>query len=144
MILKNLYKEGPELLRFPAEIAKYAAIGSRYWNIDHPKIARITAVLNALADRQRQQRLSADNSRVVHYLTSNTFYGFLVPSRMSGDTLALEVPNRLLDIAEKEGLGYAEHLLPADFLPGTVGEYMNPYHYDLNKWKIRGKGLGRI
>ena len=144
MIFRSLYRESPELLRFPANVAKYAAIGSRYWNIDHPKIAKIVAVLNELADRERQQSLSADSAREIHYLTSNRYYGHLVPSRKSGDTLALEVPNRLLDVAEKEGLPHAGRLLPSDFLPGTVEMYENPYHYELTGWKIRGTGLGRI
>lgn len=80
---------------------------------------------------------------MVLYLTSNTFYGYLVPSRMSGVRLALEVPNRLLDVAEEEGLAHAEHLVPSDFVPGTVEGYQNPYHYDLRGWKSRGTGLGQ-
>jgi hypothetical protein len=111
--------------------------------MDHPKIKAIVAVLTELADRKRQQRLSTDGARVVHYLASTTFYGYTVPSRKSGRTLALEVPNRLLDVAVKEGLPHAERLLPSDFLPGTVEAYENPYHYDLTGWKIRGTGLGQ-
>jgi len=142
-LMKNLYREAPEVLRFPASIAKYAAMGSRYWNINHPKIVRIIAVLTELQERRRQERLSADKLRKVSYLTSNSYYGYLVPSRKSGITLALEVPNRLLALAKEEGLAPADDLVPADFFPGTIDGYENPYHYDLSGWKTTGTGLGR-
>jgi hypothetical protein len=90
-----------------------------------------------------QKRLSEDRFKLVSYLRSNAFYGYTVPSRKSGSTLALEVPNRLLDVAEGEGLAHAEHLVPDDFVPGTVDEYENPYHYDLSGWDSRGAGLGK-
>jgi hypothetical protein len=139
----NFYEDGPELLRFPTSASKYAAIGSRYWNINHPKITKIVAVLGELTERHRQQRLSLDNARVFEYVTSKTFIGYVVPSRKSGDTLAMQVPNRLLDLAEKVGLPIAERLLPGDFFPGSIGTYENPYHYSLAKWGAAETGLGQ-
>lgn len=141
--LKGLYDAAPEVLRFPGSLGQYAAIGSRYWNINHPKIAGIVAALIELKGRMRQQRLSADRVRMVSYVASSTFYGYVVPSRISGARLAIEVPNRLLDVAEEEGLIHAEHLVPSDFFPGTVEGYQNPYYYDVGGWKHRGTGLGR-
>ena len=142
-VLKSLYEAAPEVLRFPVSLADYAAIGSRYWNIGHPKIAKTIALLIELSNRLRQRRLSAETLRKIRYLTSTSFYGFTVPSRMSGARLALEVPNRLLDIADEEGLGRAERFMTSDFYPGTVGAYQNPYHFDRSGWKTHGTGLGQ-
>ena len=142
-VLRSLYREAPEVLRFPVAVERYAAIGSRYWNCGHPKIGRIISALTGLKNRQRAQMLSPDRSRAVSYLTSNTFYGYVVPSRMADVTLAIEVPNRLLDIAEEEGLACSDRLVPSDFLPGTVEGYSNPYHYSLRGWEHRGTNLGR-
>lgn len=141
--LKRLYGEAPEVLQFPRSMAQYAAFGSRYWNIDHPKITGILAVLAKLMDRRRLHRLSADCERVVSHLTSHTFYGYVVPARFARVDLAVEVPNRLLEVSKKEGLPCAEHLVPEDFVPGTIEKYQNPYHYDLQKWKKPGTGLGQ-
>lgn len=141
--LKKLYDGAPEVLQFPGSMAQYAAFGSRYWNIDHPKITGILAVLTKLMDWRKLHRLSADGERVVSHLTSNKFYGYVVPARYAGINLALEVPNRLIDVAKKEGLPSAEHLVPEDFVPGTIEKYQNPYHYDLRKWKKPGMGLGQ-
>lgn len=141
--LQKLYREAPEVLQFPRSMAQYAAFGSRYWNIDHPKISRILAVLTKLMEWRRLHRLSTDGERVVSHLTSNTFYGYVVPARFARVDLALEVPNRLLDVAKKEGLPCAERLVPEDFVPGTIDKYQNPYHYDLQKWRKPGTGLGQ-
>jgi hypothetical protein len=143
IIHNKLYSEAPEVLRFPASIAKYAAVGSRYWNVDHSKIVKIISALSRLAERVRQQLLSADRSSIVSYLGSHSFYDYVVPSRLSGVTLAIELPNRLLDIAEEEGLGHADRLVPSDFLPGTIEKYDNPYGYDLRAWRVRGAGIGK-
>jgi len=141
--LKRLYGEAPEVVLFPKSIAECAAIGSVYWNIDHPKIVKIVAVLTALGDRLRQRGLSAEGMRAVRYLASHSFYGYVVPSRMSGRSLALEVPNWLLDVAEEEGLGHAERLVVGDFFPGTVEGYQFPHNHDLGEWRERGTGLGQ-
>lgn len=142
-ILKSLFGDAPEVFSFPKSVSKYAAIGSRYWNIDHPKIERIVSALTLLAQRRRENKISADRSKVISYLVSNDYYGYLVPSRKSGKTLAIELPNRLMTVAEEEGMGHAERLIPSDFVPGTIDRYENPYHYDLRAWKILGTGLGR-
>jgi hypothetical protein len=141
--LRRLYREAPEVLKFPRSLSQYAAFGSRYWNIAHPKIRGILAVLTELIDWMSVHRLSADGERVVSHLTSNSFYGFVVPARFAGVGLALDAPNRLLDVAKKEGLPSVEHLVPHDFVPGTIDGYQNPYHYDLRNWKKQGTGLGQ-
>jgi hypothetical protein len=69
--------------------------------------------------------------------------GYKVPSRLSGLTLAVELPNRLLDLAQDEGLACPERLAPSDFLPGTVEGYSNPYHYGLGAWELHDTGLGQ-
>lgn len=143
-VLKQFYGEAPEVLRFPATAERYASIGSRYWNIDHPKVAVIVRIIQSLLERHRAGMLAPGRSRIVGYLTSARFYDYTVPSRMSGATLAIELPNRLLDIAEEEGMSCSERLAPSDFLPGTVEGYRNPYHYNLRGWERRGMNLGRI
>ncbi|MDP2996378.1 MAG: ATP-binding protein [Bryobacterales bacterium] len=142
-VLKRLYRQAPEILEFPATAERYAAIGSRYWNGGHPKVAIIVRTIGSLLERDRAGMLASDRSRVVRYLTSDEFCDYIVPSRMSGATLAIELPNRLLDIAEEEGLSCSERLAPGDFLPGTVEGYGNPYRYDLRGWERRGTKLGR-
>jgi hypothetical protein len=140
--LKDLYRAAPEVLQFPASIAQHAAIGSRYWNLSHPKIVGIVVTLRDLADRFSKHALSADELKKFSHITSTAFYDYVVPSRESDVTLALEVPNRLIAIAEKEGLTHAQPLVPSDFLPGTIEGYRNPYYYDLCGWKDSGTGLG--
>jgi hypothetical protein len=132
----------PELLRFPAIAEEYAAIGSRYWNINHAKIDKIVRTITSLMNRCHEGKLSAEKSRLIKYLTSHSFYGYVVPSRLSGVTLAIDLPNRLLEIAEGEGLACSDRLAPDDFLPGTVSGYNNPYHYDLRESETRGTKLG--
>ena len=141
--LQRLYREAPEVVEFPRSLSQYAAFGSRYWNIAHPKISGMLEALTKLLDWRSVDRLSSDGERVVQYLTSNKFYGFLVPSRFAGVGLALDAPNRLLDVATKEGIPSTEHLVPHDFVPGTIDGYQNPYHYDLRSWKKRGTELGQ-
>ncbi|HWR49756.1 MAG TPA: ATP-binding protein [Bryobacteraceae bacterium] len=142
-VLKTFYDEAPEILQFPATAERYAAIGSRYWNGGHPKVAIIVRAIRSLLERHRAGMLATDRSRLVGYLTSNSFYDYTVPSRMSGRTLAIDLPNRLLDIAEEEGLSCSERLAPGDFFPSTVGRYCNPYSYDLRVWERGGTNLGR-
>ena len=141
--LKRLYGEAPDLMRFPASIARYAAIGSRYWNIEHPKIAGIVSVLKELRGRADQRQLSPDGLRALAYFTSYTFYGYVVASRHAGRRLALEVPNNLLEVAQSEGLPRADGLVVEDFLPRTLEGYRNPYYFDLSGFMERGTGLGQ-
>jgi hypothetical protein len=141
-LLKQLYREAPELLRFPEGLQHYAGFGSRYWNVENPKVSRIASTLKALADRFSKGRLSAASTKDVSIITSNGFYGYVVPARHSEKILALEVPNGLLDIAEREGLNCSDRLDPSDFFPGTVGRYENPYWLNLEGWKSRNNGLG--
>jgi hypothetical protein len=91
----------------------------------------------------REGRLSAEKSRLISYLTSSSFLGYKVASRLSGATLAIDLPNRLLEIAQSEGLAGSLRLEPNDFFPGTVAGYSNPYHYSLREWDARATGLGR-
>ncbi len=142
-VRQKLFSEAPEVLPFPQSIAQYAAFGSRYWNSNHSKISAILPVLTELMEWRRLLRLSPDGEREVSYLTSNRFYGYVVPARFSKSDLALDVPNRLLDVSEKEGLPCAVRLTPEDFVPETIKGYQNPYHYDLQKWKKPGTGLGQ-
>jgi hypothetical protein len=142
-LLKRFYDEAPEILQFPATAERYAAIGSRYWNGGHPKVALMVRTIRSLLERDHAGMLASERSRLVRYLTSTDFYGYTVASRISGVTLAIELPNRLLDIAEDEGLSCSERLAPGDFLPGTAEGYRNPYHYDLRGWQHRGGNLGR-
>jgi len=141
--LKSVFNNAPELMSFPASIEHYAAIGSRYWNVDHPKIATIVCLLKELRKRYDQRQLSREASNSLAYLTSTSFYGYLVPSRYAEQRLAIEVPNRLLEIAQKEGLACAEGLLMEDFLPGTVGVYRNPYWHDVSAFEKGFAGLGQ-
>jgi hypothetical protein len=142
-ISKKHYIDQPEVLRFPASMTEFAAMGSRYWNIDHPKIAKIIAVLMELEEATIQGRLSGGISWMVLNLMSKSADDYHVPSLMSGVRRALEVPNRLIDVAEEQGLSHAEHLVPSDFVPGTIEGYQDPHNYDLRGWKIRGTGLGQ-
>jgi hypothetical protein len=142
-VLKNLYEAAPDILNFPESIAEYAAIGSRYWNISHPKIVQVISTLTELKNRWLQQRLSANGWQRVAYLRSNQYYGYIVPSCYSDTRLALELPNHLLDIAEEEGLGHTERLVSSDFFPGTTEGYRSPHHLGHKEWQRRGTGLGQ-
>ncbi len=141
--LKAVYRDAPELLCFPPGAEQYAGIGSRYWNVGHPKVLAIVSALTGLARRLREAALPAERARLFSYLTSNSFYGYTVPSRLSGKTLAIDLPNRLLDLAQQEKFACATRLAPSDFLPGTVGGYHNPYHYALNQWEVPNTDLGQ-
>ena len=90
------------------------------------------------------KHLPTEQLKLVNYLRSDTFQGYVVPSRYSGLNLALEVPNRLLRVAKEAGLGDAEELVTQDFFPGTVNGYQNPYHYELSDWKKPGTDLGKL
>lgn len=141
--LRSLYNEAPLVLQFPQSIAQYAAFGSRYWNSDHPKIKAILPMLIKLTERWRMHPLSADAMREVSHIVSHNFYGYKVPARFTAANLGLDVPNRLLDVLQKEGLPCSERLVLEDFVPETIGKYRNPYHYDISEWKDPGTGLGR-
>jgi hypothetical protein len=142
-VLKDIYREAPDLLQFPDSLSGYAAIGSRYWNIENPKIRQIVMGLKALAEVASKRGLGYEQSTIFSYLRGTAFQGYVVASRYSGANLALEVPNRLLTVARSTGLTDVEGLLPTDFLPGTTDGYQNPYHYDLSGWKKTGTGLGK-
>lgn len=144
MALRRLYRDAPELLRFPKAAKGFAAFGSRYWDIENPKIAKIVSAFNALAHRLENGSLSTKSLRAISSVTSNSFYGYTVGSRKANVTLAIELPNRLLDIAEEEGLSCSERLTQTDFYPGTVGKYQYPGWYKLEGWRVSGTGLGRI
>lgn len=141
--LKAVYRDAPELLSFPPEAEQYAAIGSRYWNVNHPKILTMVPALMELVRGLREATLQPERARLFSYLTSNSFYGYTVPSRLSGTTLAIELPNRLLDLAQQDKFACTTRLAPDDFLPGTVGVYHNPYHYALNQWEAPNTDLGQ-
>jgi len=143
-MLKKLYSDAPELMHFPPELSEFAAFGSRYWNVDHPKIIQITSALCRLSDRVRLQQLAKDKLSLFNFLTSNTFYGYVVPARYSGITLAIDLPNRLLEIARIVGVGDVAPLVKTDFVPGTLEGYKNPYHYRIEGWDICGTGLGTL
>jgi hypothetical protein len=142
-VLRSLYENAPDILRFPEAISRYPAIGSLYWNSHHPKMARIITALTLLAESVRQKQLSAEEMELVSYLDDSAFQGYVVRSRYSGLNLALEVPNRLLAIARKHCLVDVEDLNATDFFPGTIDGYQNPYHYDLRPWEILKTGLGK-
>jgi len=141
--LRHLYREAPEVVQFSDNITQYAALGSRYWNIEHPKIKRILETLTRLVALRKNRGLSTDGERMLTYLTSNKFYGYVVPARFSSIDLALEVPNRLLEITTREGLPSTEPLVAEDFVAESIGKYQNPYHYDIREWKKPGTGLGK-
>ncbi len=136
------YNPSPELLRFPKALSEFAAIGSRYWNIEHPKVKAIRSVLAELDRHRRELRLSSDRERLVNYLCSTDYIGHLVASRHSGNRLARELPNRLLRIAEGAGIGNAASLAESDFFPGSIIGYKNPYYYDLEPWRSESTPLG--
>lgn len=140
--LKGLYREAPELVSFPEEFSQFAAFGSRFWNIDHPKTTALVQALNSLQQRTKNHELTPSHLRLVRYLTSNTNYGFVVPSRISARRLALETPNGLAAIAAAEGICAPIELTQDDFAPGTLAAYHNPYHYDLRRWRAEGSGFG--
>lgn len=140
--LRAICEDAPELFRFPSGMEGFAAIGSRYWNAEHPKIQRVAAALKELARRRRAGTLSPDNSQLFDYLTGNKYIGYVVPCRYTGRRLGIEMPNRLLDIAAAEGLHGTDRLVEADFYPGTLGTYANPYHYDLATWRDRHSPVG--
>ena len=140
--LRRVCKDLPQLLEFPEASKEIAAIGSRYWNVKHPKIVAISQSLLELSLRFNQRKLSTEKTRLFTYLTSNSFYGYTVPSRRAGFTLAIDLPNRLLDLAEGEEFACAHRLVVGDFYPGTTDKYLNPYHYDLRGWRKQGSDLG--
>jgi hypothetical protein len=142
--LRCLYRDAPELLRFPKAAKGFAAFGSRYWDIGSPKIAKIVSAFNALVHRRENGSLTTNSLRAISSVTSNNFYGYKIPSRKAGATLAIDLPNRLLDIAEAEGLSCSERITQSDFYPGTVEKYEYPGWYSLDGWKISGTGLGQI
>lgn len=135
--------DSPELLDFPNELRGYAAFGSRYWNSSHKKIQVIVTVLIELRRQFEHGALSEEAGRKYQYLTSHSFRGYVVPSRISGPTLALSLPNKLLDLASEIGLSTEYRLDRNDFYPGTVGEYLNPYHYPLSSWVKSEDVFGR-
>jgi hypothetical protein len=63
--------------------------------------------LTSNGDGIKAGRISSENERLVRYLCSNKYYGYVVPCRVSAVNLAIDLPNRLLEIAEQEGLGAA-------------------------------------
>jgi hypothetical protein len=142
-VLRSLYRDAPDILRFPEAISRYPAIGSRYWNSHDPKMAKIITSLTLLAESVRQRQLSAEEMRLVYYLGGDSFQGYVVGSRYSGHNLALEVPNRLLAIARNHCSVDAEDLNETDFFPGTIDGYQNPYRYDLRPWQKLNTGLGK-
>jgi hypothetical protein len=92
----------------------------------------------------RRSEVTTDTRKKLAYFVGSSFLGHIVPSRRSGTRLALELPARLLELAEKEGIATdVPRLGIDDFLPGTVGTYSNPYHYYLTGWKTSGTGLGQ-
>lgn len=72
-VLRSLYENAPDILRFPDAMSRYPAIGSRYWNSQHPKMARIITALTLLAESVRQKQLSAEEMGLVSYLGSSAF-----------------------------------------------------------------------
>lgn len=132
----------PALLHFDDAINRYAALGSRYWNLNHGKIQAIVVALRELSARAKRQELPDEIRDKYFYLASNTYYGFTVPSRQSGQTLGLSLPNELLSLAEIVGIRCEFRLEPEDFFPGTLGRYANPYHYPLNTWVASKSAFG--
>ncbi|WP_026182528.1 HD domain-containing protein [Leeia oryzae] len=126
--------DAPQLVKFPDIFNHYAAFGSRYWNLSNKKIKAISNVLNELRRQFSDGVLSDAAMRKYQYLTSHDFYGYIVPSRLSNTTVALLLPNNLLDLANENGLSIEYRLEESDFYPGTIGEYRNPYHYPLKSW----------
>ena len=96
-----------------------------------------------LADKYRRGRLSGIGHRMFEHLNSDGYLGHVVPSRYSGKRAAIERYNRLLELANKEGLRTGVPLQMEDFLPGSIGKYHNPYHYKLHDWDRMGTNVGR-
>jgi hypothetical protein len=132
----------PTLAKFEGPLASFAGFGSRYWNREHAKVKAVVPVLEQLQQRVENREVPDEIDRTYRYFTSNSYFGYTVPCRSSGATLALTLPNRLLDLADKLGIPCASRLQISDFFPGTVGIYNNPYHYSLKEWFTSSTDIG--
>ena len=142
-LLKEAIGEfAPELYEFPHELSDLGAIGSAYWNSRSPHVIAITMTLLELCARIKNGKASQQNVEKFGNLTSNRYNGFVVPCCKSGRRLAIGMHAGLLEIATAEGLGFCSPLSEKEALPGSVGRYENPYHYDLRRWMAEGQVSG--
>lgn len=100
-ILRGVCKDAPLLVKFPDEYQRYAAIGSRYWNISHEKVRANSMAILQLGIRVRKGEVAELTERAFSYFTGTEFLGYVVPSRLSGRRLALELPAQLLGLVTK-------------------------------------------
>lgn len=142
-VLRSVLRDdSPFIVRFPDCIAEYACFGSRYWNALHPKTYPIVSAFLELKERVNNGQTSDDTHREYRFITSSNFIGYVIPSRSSSTRTGLEVQSRLVELVKREGI--AVDLAPfviEDSYPGTIGTYLNPYHYDLSSWKQGGTEL---
>jgi hypothetical protein len=128
---------GLELLRFPPVIASYAAIGTRYWNIDHPKvialadlIVDVSLYLDSSAQPLRHPWM---RSRTQHVLKIHEAIRIRM-NNFGGSPVELSI--QIIEAARLAGsTRRAEPLGEDDVLPGTWHMTRNPLDYSIAKWR---------
>jgi len=129
----------PKLVAFPQGLHEYAAFGSLYWNVNNLKIQDISTLLLNLAKKAADLPFDA-RAEFNAYRSPPGFVGYVIPSRVSGSSMAVGRIQKLIDIARTAGLGEVEGIFNSEFVPGTLLSYKNPYHYDFSRWKNQSVG----
>jgi hypothetical protein len=132
----------PLLVRFPDNMQSVAAIGSLYWNQNNTKIRALVGLLLELSVRSRRGDLSGKAEQAFQFVNGTSYLGYLVQARHSDVRAAIDRYRKLLAVAEEEGLPVSKPLEHEDFLPGSVGEYWNPYHYPIWSWSKSERPVG--
>jgi hypothetical protein len=132
----------PSLIPFPDKMREVAAIGSLYWNQNNIKIRAIVELLLELSIRHRRGGLPVQASKIFEYVNSSAYLGYKIHARHSSPRAAIDRYHKLIDVAEDVGLPVRECLEYEDFLPGSVGEYWNPYHYPIWSWESSKRPVG--
>lgn len=142
-VLSLVGSDMPELVSFQGEFSGYAAVGSVFWNINHPKIQSFVAMLLRLAgeiarnpipaDLRHDYLVNCDLTKAGHYRNA---------ARIDSRQFALERFQTLRSLAARLNLhGLPDSLEEADYVPGTLGKYRNPSRYDFSSW-VEGENVG--
>ena len=135
-------ESNPLLLQFPDNMKEIAAVGSLYWNQNNTRIQALVEILIELSLRYVQGGRATEARRIFQYANSHSYLGYVVPARHSGVRAAIGRYSRLLAVAADAGLAVPKPLAKEDFLPGSVGDYWNPYHYPIQSWAKSQRPVG--